>query len=80
MNVWRPIDAIAHWLMRLPIIWQQRAAVFATLASFPLMLYGFRTGEPFLVYEMSAFALFLSGVTWVQQTETESKLEESDQS
>lgn len=57
------IDAIGKWLLEeLSAHAQLRMGVILVLLSIPLMIYGPFSGEQFLIYEMSAFALTLSGV------------------
>lgn len=60
---WRPIDWVGkqihtHWTA----LQQIRTGVLMTLAGLALAVYGIRTSEPFLVYEMSAFALVFAGM------------------
>ena len=63
MNLWRPVDAIADWLLHsLGARQQLRLGVLLTLGSIPFLVYGFWTDEPFLVYQMSALALLLTGI------------------
>lgn len=61
--IWRPVDWVGkqiheHWTP----LWQVRTGVLCAFASLVLVVYGVRTKEPLLIYQMSAFALVLAGV------------------
>lgn len=61
--MWGPVDAVADWLLHsLTARAQLRFGVLLTLGSVPFLVWGFWTNEPFLVYQMSALALLLTGV------------------
>lgn len=63
MNPWRLVDAIATWLgSRLTAHAQLRLGILMVLASIPLAIYGPFSGEPLVIYEMSALALTIAGV------------------
>jgi hypothetical protein len=69
--VTRFLDELAAWLRhRLGVQNQLRLGVVMVLASIPLIVWGFWTEEPFLVYEMSAVALLFGGVGVVVTAET----------
>lgn len=58
------LDAVGDWIaarMGAPVV-QRRVGVLMLLASVPLFAAGFFVDEPFLVYQMSAAALFFNGV------------------
>jgi hypothetical protein len=62
-RIWRPIDAIANWIQHeLDTVVQQRVAVLLIFASIGLIIYGFWTDEPPLIYQMSALALTLTAL------------------
>lgn len=62
----RLLDRIADWLMDvLSARVQLRAGVALVLLSIPLFVYAPFSGEPLLIYLMSAFALTLTGVSIV---------------
>lgn len=62
-NFWQPIDLLGHWLGRvLNARNQLRLGILCVLASLPLAVYGPMSGEPVLIYEMSAIALTLTGI------------------
>ncbi len=74
---WRWVDAIAEWLQHgIDTEIQQRFAVLVVLFSIPLFAYGFFAGEPLLVYLMSAFALTLTGITWLTGLQSKRAAEE----
>lgn len=61
--IWRPIDALARWLRdTLGYQVQLRFGVVTVLASLPLYPYAPFSGEPPLIYVMSALAITLTGV------------------
>lgn len=63
MNAWKPVDRIADWLVdELSARAQLRLGVLLVVFSLPFLVYGFWTEEPFLVYQMSALALLLTGI------------------
>lgn len=67
----RVLDAIGDWLRHtFGVQAQLRMGVLMVLASLPLIVHGFFTSEPFLVYEMSAFALLFAGIGVVVTAET----------
>lgn len=69
--MWRPIDGLAEWLRHtFGVQAQLRMGVLMVLGSIPLLVYGFWTHEPFLVYQMSAFALLFAGIGVVVTAET----------
>ena len=79
MNPWRPIDAIADWLVHtLDARAQLRFGVLLTLASLPLWVWGAFTTEPKLVYLMSAAALTIGGISTVLTAESLEVLESQD--
>lgn len=63
MNVWHPVDRLGYLLS---IGWtphlQVRTGTLLTILGFVLIPYGPFSGEPLLVYEMSALALVLAGL------------------
>lgn len=80
MNVWRPIDAIGNWLKdSLGAEAQLRFGVLCVLWSLPLMVLGFFVDEPFLIYQMSATALLLTGIGIVISAQVLVKEEEKEQ-
>ena len=65
------LDGLAAWLRhRLGVQNQLRMGVLMVLGSIPLIVWGFWTDEPFLVYQMSAFAMLIGGVGVVVTAET----------
>ena len=61
--IWRPIDAMAGWLGRVMGAKNQlRLGIVLCLLSVPLYVYGPFSGEPILIYLMSALAITLTGV------------------
>lgn len=79
MNLLRPIDAIGNWLLHsLSAMQQLRLGVLCVLLSIPLMVYGPFSGEQFLIYEMSAAALTLTGIGIVVGAQVLVKEEEKD--
>jgi hypothetical protein len=77
-KLWAPIDKIAEWVQNgVDVEIQQRLAVLAILVSIPLMVYGPVSGEQLLIYEMSALALTLTGITWLASLVAAKKAEES---
>lgn len=61
--LWWPIDLLGRWLGRVLNAQNQlRLGILCFLASLPLAAYGPFSGEPVLIYEMSAIALTLAGV------------------
>lgn len=61
--IWRPVDKVADWLVHeLSARAQLRLGVLLFVFSIPFLIYGFWTEEPFLVYQMSALALLLTGI------------------
>jgi nucleoside recognition membrane protein YjiH len=78
MKIWRPLDAIAEWVQRMPIKVQERVAVMAILISLCLFIYMPFAGEPPIIYAMSAFALVFSGVTGLWALESQRKKKEDE--
>jgi hypothetical protein len=75
---WKPIDAIAEWVQNgVDVEVQQRLAVLVILISVPLMCWGPFSGEQLLIYEMSAVALTLTGITWLASLVAAKKAEEA---
>lgn len=65
------LDGFAEWLRhRLGVQNQLRMGVLMVMGSVPLLLWGFFTDEPFLVYQMSAAALLFGGIGVVVTAET----------
>lgn len=67
MNFWRPIDALGYglfawWTPQL----QVRTGVLTLLAGTALAFWGPFSGEQFLIYEMSAWALIIGGMGVVE--------------
>lgn len=63
MNLWAPIDALGKTLRKhLDVAVQLRVGVICTLIAIPLFVMGFFVDEPFLVYQMSAGALLVTGI------------------
>ena len=63
MTLWKPIDWIADWIVdELDARAQMRAGVIIALLSLPVLAFGFWSGEPIMIYEMSALALTLTGI------------------
>lgn len=60
----RVLDVIGAWIARVfgPVKMQVRVGVACVLGSIPLAVYGPWSGEQFLIYEMSAAALTITGV------------------
>jgi len=57
------IDKVGNWLLHsLSAHAQLRMGVILVLLSLPLMVYGPFSGEQLLIYEMSAFALTMTGI------------------
>lgn len=68
--VLRKTDAIAHWLIHeLTAENQLRVGVWIALASLPVYLYAPFSGEPLVIYLLSAMALTLTGITIVLSAE-----------
>lgn len=75
--MWRPIDWLAEFVQnRCDLETQQRIAVLCVLASVPLMLYGPFSGEQLLIYEMSAVALLIGGLSWLASLVAARKVDE----
>ena len=75
----RLLDAIADWLMDvLNARVQLRAGVALVLLSIPLFAYAPFSGEPLLIYLMSALALTLTGVSIVLGAEVLEQTEDTD--
>jgi hypothetical protein len=75
---WRPIDWIAEWVQNgVDVEIQQRLAVLVILISVPLMCWGPFSGEQLLIYEMSAVALTLTGITWLGSLVAAKKADEA---
>lgn len=69
--MWRLIDRVGEWLRHtFGVQAQLRMGVMMVLGSLPLIVYGFWTDEPFLVYQMSAAALLFAGIGVVVTAET----------
>lgn len=65
-HLWRPIDFLGRWLGRvLDAQNQLRLGILCVLGSVPLAAWGPFSGEPVLIYEMSAIALTLTGIGMV---------------
>lgn len=63
---WKPLDSVAEWVQyKVSTRVQQRICVLAIATSLPLMVWGPFSGEQFLIYEMSAWALTLTGLGWL---------------
>lgn len=61
--LWWPIDALGRWLGQVFDAQNQlRLGILCVLGSLPLAAYGPLSGEPVLIYEMSAIALTLTGI------------------
>jgi len=61
--MWRPVDWLAGWLCRHMNAGNQlRLGIVCVAVSLPLWVYGPFSGEPLLIYLMSAAALTLTGV------------------
>jgi hypothetical protein len=75
----RVLDAIADWLMDvLSARVQLRAGVLLVLLSIPLFVYAPFSGEPLLIYLMSALAISLTGVSIVLGAEVLEQTEDGD--
>lgn len=75
--MWRPVDWLAEYVQhRMDLEAQQRCAVLCVLASLPLMAYGPFSGEQLLIYEMSAVALLIGGLSWLASLVAARKVEE----
>jgi len=59
----RLLDAIAERILRMHMITQMRLGVALTLLSIPFYVYMPFSGEPPVVYFLSAMALTLTGIT-----------------
>ena len=82
--LWKPIDAIAEWIQNgVDVAIQQRIAVCAILISLPLVIIGpWITLDPaeLLIYQMSAWALTISGITWLSALMGARKVDEAEES
>lgn len=62
----RATDAIGDWIAeKCPPKVQRRIGVWCMLASLPLFVLGFFVNEPFVVFQMSAGALLVGGVSTI---------------
>lgn len=78
MLLLRVLDSIAEWIQDgVDLRVQQRIAVLVILLSLVLIPYGPYSGEPLLVYEMSALALTLTGITWLASLVAARKADEA---
>ena len=61
-----PLRAIGDWIAQVasPTV-QRQLGVLMCLAAVPLMAFGPLSGEPILIYEMSAVALLFAGLSTV---------------
>lgn len=60
------IDAIGKYIQKHASVKNQvRLGVVMSLIALPLFVWGFFVDEPFLVYQMSALALFFTGLSTV---------------
>jgi type III secretory pathway component EscV len=79
--MWKPIDWIADQIQnRIDLVVQERLAVLAIIASLLLVPYGFFSGEPLLIYLMSAVAITFTGITWLTSLVAAKKAEEAKES
>lgn len=83
MNPWRPVDALAAWLGdKLTAQHQLRLGIVLVVLSLALYAYLPFSGEPPLIYLMSAFAITMTGITIVMAAEVlinqEDKREKGD--
>lgn len=82
-RAWAPIDWLVEQVQNgIDTVIQQRVAMLMILASFPLLAYGPFSGEPLLIYLMSAIALTMTGITWLaglQATRTAEEAAEGSQ-
>lgn len=63
MNIWHPIDVIGYKIATVwTPPWQVRTGVVLTLGGVVLIPYVFLSGEPPVIYLMSAGALILGGL------------------
>lgn len=63
MGLWKPIDWLARWLGdHMTAHNQLRLGILLVLGSLPLYGYAPFSGEPPIIYVMSALALTLTGV------------------
>ncbi len=68
--IWRPIDALAGWVGdKLTAKHQMRMGILLVLVSLFLYVYLPFSGEPPVIYLMSAFAITITGVTVVMAAE-----------
>lgn len=80
MTFWKPIDAMARWLGRkMGAENQLRLGIVLCIASLPLYAYLPFSGEPPLIYGMSALALTLTGVGIVVSAQVLVKQEEQEE-
>ena len=77
--MWRPIDRMAAWLGdHLDAHWQLRIGILLVLTSIPLYVYLPFSGEPPIIYAMSAVAITLTGVSIVVGAEVLTNQEDDD--
>lgn len=63
MSLWKPVDWLALKIAEsFTPVWQMRLGVVMVLAGLVLVLGGFVTSEPPLIYQMSAWALVIGGL------------------
>ena len=80
MNLWKPIDAMAGWLGRVMGARNQlRLGIVLCLLSLPLYAYLPLSGEPPIIYAMSAIALTLTGIGIVVSAQVLVKQEEQEE-
>lgn len=80
MSFWRPIDCMARWLGRnMGAENQLRLGILLVILSLPLYGYAPFSGEPLLIYLMSALALTLTGIGIVVGAQVLLKQEESEE-
>ena len=78
--IWRSIDRLGRWLAeRLGAVVQLRVGILCVVASVPLVAYGPFSGEPPIVYQMSAVAITLTGAGLVISAQVLLKQEQQDE-
>lgn len=80
MSFWKPFDAMAQWLGRnMGAQAQLRFGILLCIISLPLYAWGPFSGEPLLIYMMSAFAITLTGIGIVVGAQVLVKQEEQEE-
>jgi hypothetical protein len=75
--LWRPIDALAQWVLRMSTRTQMRLGILLTLFSLMFYPYMFIGDEPPVVLFLSVLATTLTGITIVFAAQPDSTKDES---